>query len=49
LLSDITIREVSYPNDLFCHAVDLKASTKNFGIKYHTIADRQKLAVGSKK
>ena len=29
LQSDIAIREVSYPNDLFGQAVDLKASAKN--------------------
>ena len=29
LLSDIAIREVSYPSDLFGQAVDLKTSAKN--------------------
>ena len=29
LQSDITVREVSYPNDLFGQAVDLKTSAKN--------------------
>ena len=29
LLSDITIREVNYPNDLFGQALNLKASAKN--------------------
>ena len=29
LQSDITVSEVSYPNDLFGQAVDLKTSAKN--------------------
>jgi len=49
LLSDVVIRDVSYLNDLLGQTVDLKASAKNLGIRYHAIADRQKLAVGSKK
>ena len=48
LLSDVVIRDVSYPNDLFCHAEDLKVSAKNLGIRYPAITDRQKLAVRSK-